>query len=160
MKEQWKPVKGFEGAYEVSNLGRVRSHYDRRDKNHLMTPYDNARGYLRVALRLNGVLYNKYLHIIVAEAFIPNPLGLPEVNHLGAQSDCRASMLEWRSTVGNSLHRQQHDGKGVRFDKRRGKWVASYSPFPNKLKWIGTFNTEEEAREARRKAVATIPYVL
>ena len=161
-QEQWKPVRGFEGAYEVSDLGRVRRATPAcgATVGKVLKPFVNSRGYVRVNLYRNRKGISTFVHRLVAEAFIPNPLQLPEVNHLGPQSDCRASMLEWRSTKGNNLHKQQNDGKGVRFDKRRGKWTAFYTPTPNRSKWIGQFNTEQEAKEARKKAVESIPYIL
>lgn len=88
--EIWKPVKGYEGLYEVSNFGRVRS-FDRVvvDKNgrklhysgKIMTQNKTFDGYPNITL---GTYNNKRtitIHRLVAEAFIPNPLNLPQVNH-------------------------------------------------------------------------------
>jgi len=163
MQEQWKPVREFEDVYEVSNLGRVRR--TKRSKGatvgHILIPYPQHKGYLLVDLRDGDKVKTKALHRLVAEAFVPNPLGLPEVNHLGLLSDCRAKQLEWRSEAGNNLHRQQANPEGgVSFYKRIRKWIARYSPEPNKEVWIGTFKTKKKALEARKAAVATIPFVL
>ena len=89
MNEIWKPIIGFEDAYEVSTLGRVRS-VDRiverggqrmRVKGKMRVLCKKWSGHLYVTLRRNGETINKSVHRLVAEAFIPNPLGLPEVNH-------------------------------------------------------------------------------
>jgi hypothetical protein len=161
MQEQWKPVRGFEGAYEVSNLGRVR-----RIKaacgtkvGKVLKPQPQRDGYLLVNLHIAGVLTTKMLHRLVAEAFIPNPLRLPEVNHLDSLSDCRASMLEWRSKAGHRRHHMLHNGKGVFFKKQSGKWIAQCSVEGKKLH-IGVFDTKQEAINARKEALEAIPYIL
>ena len=166
MKEQWKPVKGFEGAYEVSSLGRVRriKAYYSTVVGKVLKPFANTNshggdGYLYVTLRSGEHRKTKALHRLVAETFIPNPLRLPEVNHLGSKIDCRASQLEWRSLAGNMLYRQQQSPR-VRFVKRLNKWVTEYNPVPYKNVWVGSFNTRKEAIAAHKTAVATIPYVL
>jgi hypothetical protein len=69
-------------------------------------------------------------------------------------------MLEWRSSAGNNLHRQQNSGGGVSFYKRIKKWVARYSPEPGKEVWLGSFVTKKEAQSARAVAVASMPYIL
>lgn len=86
-EEIWKPVVGYEGLYEVSSYGRVRS-LDRYDsKNHfckgrILRLQTAGRGYLSVDLSSNGKTKRFLVHRLVAEAFIPNPYNLPEVNHL------------------------------------------------------------------------------
>lgn len=88
--EIWKPVKGFEGLYEVSNMGNVRS-VDR----HLMwgnqyclfkgkpkKSFPNSMGYLRTGLSKNNKGKNYFIHRLVAEAFVPNPNNLPCIDHI------------------------------------------------------------------------------
>ena len=86
----WKPVAGFENFYEVSDTGQVRSK-DRITRNgccefvkkgRLLKSVDNGNGYLRVSLKVNGTATKKYVHRIVAEAFIENPENKPFINHL------------------------------------------------------------------------------
>lgn len=91
INEIWKPVKHYEGFYEVSNYGRVKSierdvfMYDgtksRHVKEHFVPHHDNGKGYLYVILYKNNVSKREYVHRIVAMAFIPNPDNLPQVNH-------------------------------------------------------------------------------
>src|ERR1039458_6320257 len=105
--ENWQTIESFE-AYEVSDLGRVRS-VDRmvasRYKSVRLSPGKTLRpapctnGYLKVTLRKAGKTYTRNVHRLVAIAFIPNPLGLPEVNHTDAKSNNKATKLEWLSTA-------------------------------------------------------------
>ena len=87
--ETWKPVKGYEGLYEVSDLGRVKKSkllclnqyilFWTEEK--ILKPRKNNRGYLRIALTKNKSHKVYLVHRLVAEAFIPNPNNLPMVNH-------------------------------------------------------------------------------
>lgn len=84
--EEWRPVVGYEGLYEVSNTGRVRSvdRYDNRNcfrKGKVLSPGKNTKGYLSVVLNCNGKRKTITVHRLVAEAFLLNPDNLPEVNH-------------------------------------------------------------------------------
>lgn len=100
-------VVGFEGFYEVDTLGNVYSivHNASRRKRTLK-PYPNEAGYLKVNLYdENGKCKKKYVHRLVAEAFIPNPQNKPNVNH----KDCNVKNnavenLEWCTQSENILH--------------------------------------------------------
>ena len=129
--ENWRPVKDFEGVYEVSDLGRVRriKRAQGATAGAVVKAHPQQGGYLLVHLRDVGRDVQKALHIIVAEAFLPNPLGLPEVNHLGRKSDCRVNMWEWRSDAGNKLCEiLKNPLKGVRFRKDFKKWTVHFPP--------------------------------
>lgn len=78
--EVWKDVAGYEGLYQVSNLGRVRRFY-KNGKEHQLKPQPCGFGYRFVILCKNGIRKQLLLHRLVAMAFIPNPGKLPEVNH-------------------------------------------------------------------------------
>lgn len=94
--EQWKPVEGYEGIYAVSDLGRVKSL--KYGKERIMKPKKQRNGYLVVNLYRNGQRKMLKVHRLVAEAFIPNPEGLPEINHIDEDktNNC-ASNIEWAS---------------------------------------------------------------
>ena len=115
--EHWRAIKDFPG-YEVSNLGRVRS-FISRDRKGLKRHERNRIGVIpqlvRLALHKQGYLQayiyrdrkkvTRFAHILVAQAFLPNPDALPEVNHISAvKSDNRVANLEWKSRSGNQRH--------------------------------------------------------
>lgn len=89
-REEWKPVKGYETRYEVSNMGRVRNH-----DGLILTPIER-RGYLCLNFCVNGVRKDMKIHRLVAEAFIPNPDELPFINHKDEDKhNNQADNLEW-----------------------------------------------------------------
>jgi len=98
-KEIWKPVAGYEEFYAVSNLGRVKSlGNDKLRKEKILKPTDNGKGYLQVCLYRDGKGKMFQVHRLVATAFIPNPLGLPEINHKDEDKANNAvSNIEWTS---------------------------------------------------------------
>lgn len=106
MIEIWKPIMGYEGVYEVSNLGRVKSLdrwvNDRRGsrliKGVILTIWKARGGYVCVSLNKEGKRQNRPIHRLVCEAFLPNPNNLPEVNHKDENktNNCVVN-LEWCS---------------------------------------------------------------
>lgn len=95
MEEEWRPVVGYEGVYEVSSTGRIR----RGDRELFGTDSD---GYRNVALCVGGVKTTNAVHRIVAQAFIPNPSGLPLVRHLNdIRNDNRVENLAWGTQSDN-----------------------------------------------------------
>ena len=103
MKEIWKDIKGYEGLYQVSNLGRVKSLSRKRiDRNQILPErilkpiFNEKRGYYQIYLRKNNISRTFKPHRLVAEAFIPNPDNLPEVNHKDENkvNNC-VDNLEW-----------------------------------------------------------------
>ena len=90
-QENWRPVIGYESKYEVSDLGRVR----RVNTGRVLKLYE-SKGYMFVCLCSGGVMKNKYVHRLVAEAFIERPDGLYEINHKDEnKSNNRVENLEW-----------------------------------------------------------------
>ena len=77
--EIWCPIKGYEGLYEVSDQGRVRSL--KFGKERILKPIRNTQGYIQVHLCKNGEIKKCLVHRLVAKTFIPNPNNLQEVNH-------------------------------------------------------------------------------
>ena len=91
MIEEWRPIEGYEGLYEVSNTGRVRSvdryvvdslGHRKFYKGKVLIPVKSNLGYLLVSLCCNGKHKMFLVHRLTAQAFLPNPDNLPEVNHL------------------------------------------------------------------------------
>ena len=106
MMEEWKSIDGFEGFYEVSNFGNVRSlNYHNWGIVKNLTPTIDRYGYERVCLCKNGKQFNRLVHRMVATAFIGNPDNLPQINHLNEiKTDNRAENLEWCSAKDNVNH--------------------------------------------------------
>lgn len=96
MTEEWLPIKGYEGLYEVSSLGRVKSlNYRKSGTCKIFTGSPDKDGYLRTALSDPVKKYVR-VHRLVAEAFIPNPDNLPLVNHKDEnKQNNRLENLEW-----------------------------------------------------------------
>lgn len=91
-EETWKPIQGFENSYLVSNLGNIWS----LRRNKALRVRKSTRGYGLVNLSSRGHMTTHRVHRLVATHFLPNPLNLPEVNHLNENKlDNRVENLEW-----------------------------------------------------------------
>lgn len=102
-KEIWKDVTGYEGLYQVSNLGKIISGLPSRVIFRKFSK--NNKGYLRVVFRKNYIAKTFSVHRLVAEAFIPNPENKLQVNHKNAdKSDNRVTNLEWNTNAENMNH--------------------------------------------------------
>ena len=124
MVEEWVAIKGYEGLYEVSSLGRVKSLRRPIDRNNsligehkidlkerILKP--KIKKYASVCLFVNTKRKYKLVHRLVMESFIANPDNKPEVNHEnGVKTDNRLSNLVWATTSENSKHR--HNVLGVK----------------------------------------------
>lgn len=118
-EEKWLPVKDYEGFYEISNFGEVRS-VDRvidrggptgklTKKGKLLTPNITPKGYLRLQLARNGETENVFIHTLVAEAFLDKS-NKPQVNHKnGNKKDNYYKNLEWVTPSENLLHAYETD---------------------------------------------------
>ncbi len=107
MKEVWKNVKGYEGRYQISNLGRVKSLIAPNGKpvEKILKPGVSPQGYLFVSLCKNYKTKSFRIHRLVAQAFIPNLEDKPQVNHKnGIKSDNKVSNLEWSTPKENTKH--------------------------------------------------------
>lgn len=116
--EIWKPINGYEGLYEVSNMGKVkrlsalRPMISKTGKNtlryyaeRLLRPQAWSNGYLFIMLSKDKKTKQHSIHRLVAQHFIPNPEKKPEVNHkTGNKNDNRASELEWCTPSENQIH--------------------------------------------------------
>lgn len=123
--EQWKPVSGYEGLYEVSDRGRVRSVekvVTGSSRNgglthrmpRLLRQNQKRNGYLTVDLCRQGTVRTTLVHRIVAQAFLSNPDNLSQVNHLNlTKTDNRAENLEWCSPLENMRHAQRNGARGT-----------------------------------------------
>lgn len=113
MIEVWKDISGYEGIYQVSNLGRVKSlprthkcYADRMyvTKERILKVHPNSQGYLRVPLKNGHKEERRFVHRLVAEAFIPNPYNKTDVNHIDCvPTNNNAENLEWTTHSENML---------------------------------------------------------
>lgn len=124
MSESWRPVIGWEGRYEVSSAGRVRSvsrcGVHGREKSRvfpskLLTPIVTAKGYLVVNFTDNAVVgvprrrVQRKIHHLVLEAFIgPKPPETQGCHNNGIKEDCRLSNLRWDTAAGNCADKIRH----------------------------------------------------
>lgn len=106
----WLTVNNFNN-YQVSKGGLVRN----KKTKVILKPFVNNNGYLRVNLFKDGAKYKKLVHVLVAEAFIDNPLKLTEIDHINnRRKDNRAINLKW-TTHSDNITKVWHKGK---FKKR------------------------------------------
>lgn len=108
MKEIWKDIKGYEGLYQASNLGRIRS-FPRRGTHcnsvKVLKSNKNHKGYLTLSLTKNCKRKTVSVHRIVALTFIPNPNNLPQINHKdGNKLNNNVENLEWVTNYDNMQH--------------------------------------------------------
>ena len=110
----WKDIENFEGLYQISNLGEVKSLIT----NRILKPSEKKNGYLQVTLYNDGVKNYCLIHRLVANTFIENPLNLPQVNHI---DECKTNNcvwnLEWctekyNTNYGTGIERQVSCRKG------------------------------------------------
>lgn len=161
MEEVWKDIDGFEGYYQVSNLGKVKS-VDRYVKNSslssgiqhikekMLKPSDNGSGYLFVALCKNRKYSQKTIHTLVANAFILNPENKPTVNHKdGNKYNNCVENLEWATYQEQSEHAVRIGLKtGWSEDARRRVGEASKARESKAVRCITTGEVFPSMRQA------------
>lgn len=140
--EIWKPISGYEGIYEVSNFGRVRScdrivTYNNGVKHKyngkVLRSSNNTHGYLNVTLCNNRGHKTATIHRLVATAFIPNPENKTTINHINEiKTDNRVENLEWMTVKENINHGTHNErlaktqGKPIQQFTRDGKIIAEF----------------------------------
>ena len=153
MKEEWRDIKGYEGKYKISNLGRVKSLKDSKGNyREKILKHRNNCGYLYVDLYKNSRGKTYQVHRLVAEAFIPNPNNLPCVNHKdeNPSNNC-VENLEWCTTKYNANYGTRNKRVSEKMKgKYKDKYKGSKNPRARKVQCITTgkkFNTIKEAGE-------------
>ena len=120
-KELWKDIKNYEGHYQVSNFGRVKS--IKFGKEIILKPVTDRHGYLIVGLWKNNKQKTYKVHRLVMEAFIPNTDNLPCVNHKDEdKTNNNVENLEWCTYTYNNNYGTRIE----RISKRRSKTVLQY----------------------------------
>jgi hypothetical protein len=120
IEEIWKDIKGYEGLYQISNLGRIKS-FRQNKEGKIRAVMKHPTGYSAVKLHKGDTHINKFVHRLLCEAFKENPNNLPLVNHIDEnRSNNDLSNLEWCSYKHNSSH-------AIR--KRRNKYTDDPMPW-------------------------------
>lgn len=154
----WKHIDNFENKYKVSRSGKIKS-LPRKNvlKTKVLKQSHDKDGYLIVGLAMGKkreVLTQK-VHRLVAIAFVPNPLNLPEVNHKdGDKENNNDWNLEWSSCKGNIQHfrrKLQNKRRGVYKHTKNNNWIARLN-VDGKMKHLGSFDDKEEAYKCFFKA--------
>ena len=158
MKEIWKDIKGYEGLYQVSNLGRIkRLKHKRFDRNQILperlvkVSYPKNNWYPYVSLCKNGKYVSKCIHRLVASAFIPNPNNYPVINHKdGNKQNNAIDNLEWCSYSHNNKEAYR-----LKLNNGTAKTTIQYDKKGNFIKeWFSTRIAEKELNIANGKISA------
>lgn len=123
MEEQWKDIQGYEGYYQVSNLGRVKSLYRVSMQGHKMPEKilkqdESVKGYRQVSFCVQGKRERIRVHQLVARNFIENVNDYPQINHKDENPrNNRVENLEWCTQLYNNLYNDRHKRIGLKLEK-------------------------------------------
>ena len=147
--ETYKNIEGYDN-YEISDLGNVRN----RKSGRILKYSTGTIGYYYVGIYKNGNMKNAFIHRLIAETFISNPLNKPEVDHIDRNPlNNRISNLRWATKSENQLNKKVYSNNsstisGIYKNRNRNKYVVRIT-INGKRKYIGLFETFEEAGNAR-----------
>ena len=160
--EIWKDVIGYEGLYQVSNLGRVKSlGNDKTKKERILKPGKNSVGYLHISLYKNKTPTSRTIHQLVCESFLNHKPCFYElvVDHINDNRlDNRVDNLQIvtsRENVYKTQDKYSSKCKGVTFHKAAKKWVSRIT-INGKYYYLGLFLNEQEASQAYQNRLATL----
>ena len=148
MEEVWKDVEGFEGLYQVSNLGRLKS-YKKDGSGHIYKLTNKNGDYFRVVLYgTDGKRKSYGLHRLIAGAFIENPFGYKEINHIDSnKQNNRIENLEWCSREYNAEHARKHNPNmldGMIWHNKHVRAKPVYQ-FTKKMEFVRQYPSAAEA---------------
>lgn len=156
MREEWRPVKDYEGLYEVSSLGRIKSlertvwdnrGYYRTVQERILKPQDNGYGYLQVTLCKDGKIKHCYIHKLVASAFIqfvPEANTSYEVDHRNTErTDNKVSNLCFVTSSQNNLNPKTR-GRNINNPKRSKPVLAVSKVTGDELKFPSIWEAERQ----------------
>lgn len=147
-EEIWKDVVGLEGYYKVSNIGRVKN-----SRGKILKPLLNSKGYLRMQLRKDGKNNLDFIHRIVARAFISTEID--QIDHIdGNKKNNMVSNLRICTVRQNVNYYFKNEYAGS-YKYRSGRWGSRIFK-EGKSVHLGTFNTQKEAADAYKQALAIL----
>ena len=154
-KEVWKDIKGYEGKYQVSNLGRVKSLIDNQGKQRTMILKQSCEKYCKVTLLKNSKQKRFRVHRLVAEAFIPNPNNYLYINHKDENPKNNVvDNLEWCTMAYNNTygHRLKNVCKKVGQYDLQGNLIKVWNSFMDIQRELGFSNSSiNSCCKGRRK---------
>lgn len=166
--EVWKDVKGYEGLYEVSSLGRVRSierkvkHWRgglRIKKAKIKQPFKSNCGYVMVGIYKDGTQTNFLVHRLVGKAFIPNPENKEQVNHInGIKTDNRVENLEWNTRSENINHADRNNLRVLKGTNNAGAKLTELQVI--QIRNIGNAKSIEEISKSFNVGINCIKKIL
>jgi hypothetical protein len=162
MEEIWKDVIGYEGLYQVSSLGRVKSlNYGQTGQEKILKPNNHNLGYIVVGLHKEGLQKSKKIHQLEAEAFIDKDYkskGLV-VNHINFKRNdnrlCNLEVVTQRENTNCKHLVSSSKYTGVCWHKRYKKW-SSRIFIDGKSKYLGFFDNEKEASDYYEAALICV----
>lgn len=149
MEEIWKDIRGYEGLYQVSNLGRIKSlNYNNTKQEKILKGSQDKSGYRLAGLCKDGKVSAKRIHRLVAEAFIPKLENKTEVNHIdGNKKNNCINNLEWCDRKENMKHAAKNGLSGFKNgkDNINAKEILQYDLKENFIKmWHCIADIEKE----------------
>ncbi len=154
MKEKWEQLKDFKD-YQISDLGRVRS-FKSNKKGRLLKLIVDNRGYYVINFCEDGAMFQKLVHILVAEAFIPNPDNLPMVNHKDLiKLNNKKENLEWCNNRQNVSHYYENIETASKYlgVSIEGNSFRAQIKVEGERYCLGSYKVEKEAAKIYKKAL-------
>ena len=144
-KEVWRPIEGYEGLYEVSSIGRIKTVANKWKKEKIRKTYTNKKGYVNILLSKNHKYKVFQIHRLVAQAFIPNPNNLPVVNHKdrNPSNNCVYN-LEW-CTQQHNIHWDGALERRAETQRKHNKRSISVCQYSLDGELIATYPSIKEA---------------
>jgi hypothetical protein len=156
MKEIWKDIVGYEGRYQISNIGRVRrlayAYIDtigryRYKPECIVMCSPNKFGYIMVDLRVNHSRKRVYVHRLVAQAFIPNPNNLPQINHKDEnKANNYVDNLEWCTHAYNQRYGLKNQ-RMVETRRKNGTYLSESISLETRLKISKALKGKKKVRK-------------
>lgn len=150
--EEWKDIDGYEGLYQVSNLGRIKSFHPRYKSERILKLHAYTNGYLFIGLHKNNTTKQVMIHRLVANAFCPNPNNLPVVMHLDDNNQNNVyTNLQWGTQKDNTNTPHHHETLSKSASARTGNKNSFYGK-------THTQETKDKISNSRKKESSLVEY--